>query len=69
MRIFFIFMIKCYRKYLSPLLGPNCRFDPTCSQYALQAFEKYGTFKAMVLTLKRIGKCHPFNKGGYDPLE
>lgn len=69
MRIFFIFMIKCYRKYLSPLLGSNCRFEPTCSRYALQAFEKYGTFKAMVLTLKRILKCHPFNKGGYDPLE
>lgn len=69
MRYLFIFVIKLYRKFISPLLGANCRFEPTCSMYALQAFEKYGTFKGGYLTVRRILKCHPFHPGGYDPLE
>ena len=64
-----IFLIKGYRKYISPLLGPNCRFQPTCSQYALEAVEKYGFFKGGYLSIKRILKCHPFHPGGYDPLK
>ena len=64
-----IFLIKGYRKYISPLLGPNCRFQPTCSHYALEAVEKYGFFKGGYLSIKRILKCHPFHPGGYDPLE
>lgn len=66
----FIFMIKFYRKNISPLMGTNkCRFTPTCSQYALEAFEKYNFFKAFGLTVWRILRCNPFSKGGYDPLK
>ncbi|MGX8796506.1 membrane protein insertion efficiency factor YidD [Fusibacter sp. JL298sf-3] len=69
MRYIFIYMIKWYRKVVSPFLGSNCRFEPTCSRYAMQAFEKYGTFKGGYLTVRRLLKCHPFHPGGYDPLE
>lgn len=69
MKHILIFLIKFYRKYISPLLGPNCRFVPTCSQYALEAVEKYGFFKGGYLSIKRILKCHPFHPGGYDPLK
>ena len=66
----FIFMIKFYRKNISPLMGTNkCRFTPTCSQNALEAFEKYNFFKAFGLTVWRILRCNPFSKGGYDPLK
>ncbi|MCI6276861.1 MAG: membrane protein insertion efficiency factor YidD [Clostridium sp.] len=69
MKRILISMINFYRKYISPLKGPSCRFYPTCSQYALEAIEKYGALKGSFLALKRILKCHPFNKGGYDPLK
>ena len=69
MKHILIFLIKIYRKYISPLLGPNCRFVPTCSEYALEAVEKYGFFKGGYLSIKRILKCHPFHPGGYDPLK
>ncbi len=65
----FIFFIKLYRKYISPLKKPSCRFHPTCSQYSLLAYEKYGVFKGSYLVLKRILKCHPFHPGGYDPIK
>ncbi len=65
----FIFLIKLYRKYISPLKKPSCRFYPTCSSYGISAYEKYGFFKGTYLTLKRILKCHPFHPGGYDPLK
>ncbi len=65
----FIFTIKLYQKYISPLKGATCRFYPTCSQYGIEALKKYGTLKGTYLTTKRILKCHPFNKGGYDPLK
>jgi len=65
----FIFLIKLYRKYISPLKGPSCIFYPTCSCYSLSAYKKYGTFKGTYLTVKRILKCHPFHPGGYDPLK
>ena len=63
-----IMLIKFYRKFISPLKKPCCRFYPTCSAYAMQAIEKYGAFKGSLLAIKRILKCHPFNDGGYDPL-
>ena len=64
----FIAMVKFYRNFLSPLKPPTCRFFPTCSTYALQALEKYGWRRGTILTLKRIFRCNPFCKGGYDPV-
>ena len=65
-----LMLIRFYQKYISPMKGtPCCRFIPSCSEYAYQAFEKYGFFKGGYLALRRILKCHPFHKGGYDPLE
>jgi putative membrane protein insertion efficiency factor len=64
-----IILIKFYRKYMSPLKKPSCRFYPTCSAYAIQALEKYGAVKGSLLAAKRILKCHPFNPGGYDPVK
>ena len=67
---FLICGIKFYRKYLSPLKRhTHCRFIPTCSQYALEAIEKYGPFKGTFLALKRILRCNPFSKGGCDPVQ
>lgn len=63
-----IIIIRGYQKFISPLLGNNCRFSPTCSEYFILAVEKYGFFKGIYLGAKRIFKCHPFNPGGYDPL-
>ena len=53
---------------ISPLLGSNCRFYPTCSQYGMEAFQRHSFFRALWLTVKRIGRCHPYSKGGYDPV-
>lgn len=64
-----IFLLKIYRRFLSPLKPGTCRFYPTCSSYALGALEKYGTLKGTWLSLKRLSKCHPFHPGGYDPVE
>ena len=64
-----LMMIKCYRKYISPLKRqPTCRFYPTCSLYAIQAIERYGPIKGLFLACKRILRCHPLSKGGYDPV-
>ena len=64
-----IYMIKFYRKYLSRLkAAPTCAYIPTCSQYALEAIEKYGAIKGCFLALYRILRCNPFSKGGYDPV-
>lgn len=66
---FLIGCVKFYRKYLSGLKGaPCCRYIPTCSEYALEALEKYGALKGSWLAVKRILRCHPFAKGGYDPV-
>ena len=65
---FFIGMINFYRKYISPLKKPCCRFTPTCSEYALEALKKYGVIKGLYLSVKRILRCNPFCKGGYDPV-
>lgn len=61
-------LIRFYRFFISPLKPPCCRFTPTCSEYALQAIEKYGALKGSWLAVKRIIRCNPFCKGGYDPL-
>lgn len=65
---FFILLINLYRTLLSPILPPSCRYTPTCSEYGLQAIKKYGPFKGGWLTLKRIGRCHPWGGHGYDPV-
>lgn len=64
-----IFLIKLYQRFISPLLGNNCRFVPSCSEYTRQAVDKYGIIKGSFKAIKRILKCHPFHDGGYDPLE
>ncbi len=63
-----IMMIKGYRLFISPLKPPTCRFVPTCSEYALQAIEKYGIFRGSIMAVWRILRCHPFHPGGYDPV-
>lgn len=60
--------VRFYRKYISPLTPPSCRFYPTCSAYALEAIEIHGAVKGTYLAVKRIGRCHPFNPGGVDPV-
>lgn len=67
-----VFFIKGYKKYISPIfhqMGYDCKFYPTCSEYMKQAIEKYGVLKGGFLGIKRILKCNPFSKGGYDPLK
>ena len=63
-----IIPIKIYQIIISPLLGPSCRFTPTCSQYAVEAIQKYGPLKGSWLSFKRIIKCHPWGGSGYDPV-
>jgi len=72
MKKIFIFIINGYQKHISTWLslkGINCKYYPTCSEYTKQAIEKYGILKGLILGLKRILKCNPFSKGGYDPLK
>ena len=64
----FVLLIKSYQLLISPLLQPSCRFNPTCSQYGLESFQRYGPIKGFFLTFKRISKCHPWGKSGYDPV-
>ena len=64
----FILPIKMYQILLSPLIGPSCRFNPTCSHYAIQAITKYGALKGLYLALKRIIRCHPWSESGNDPV-
>jgi uncharacterized protein len=61
-------LLRFYKRFLSPLLPPMCRFEPTCSVYTMQAVEKYGALRGAWLGLKRLGRCHPFNPGGWDPV-
>ena len=63
-----LLLIRGYQLLISPLLGNNCRFHPTCSCYAHQAIERFGVTKGSWLSMRRILKCHPFNEGGYDPV-
>jgi len=69
MKKILILLVRFYRLAISPFLGNNCRFSPTCSEYAMQALDRYGALKGLYLAAKRIIKCHPFHRGGYDPLK
>ena len=60
--------IRGYRRFISPAFPPSCRFTPTCSGYALTSIERYGLIKGGWLAVKRIGRCHPWNPGGHDPV-
>ena len=64
-----LWFIKFYQKRISPILGANCRFRPSCSQYTLEAVEKYGFIKGSLLGTWRIMRCNPFNSGGFDPVK
>jgi len=66
MKRFLMAGVRFYQKHISPLFPPRCRFIPTCSEYALQALEKYGAAKGLWLAVKRISKCHPFHRGEHD---
>ena len=68
MKVVLLLLIRFYRGFLSPLKPPSCRYIPTCSEYAMLAVEKYGAAKGSFLAIKRILRCHPFHKGGYDPV-
>lgn len=61
-------LVRMYRFFISPLLGSNCRFSPSCSNYAMQALEKYGALRGSWLAMKRILRCHPWHPGGADPV-
>ncbi len=72
MKKILLFLLKIYKKYISPILksiGVECKYYPTCSEYMKQAIEKYGAAKGTFLGLKRLIRCNPFSKGGYDPLK
>ncbi len=64
----FLLLIRFYQVGISPLIGPRCRFQPTCSQYAIIAINRYGVVRGTYLAVRRLLKCHPFHKGGYDPV-
>lgn len=68
MRYLLLIPIKLYQLLISPFLGSNCRFQPTCSQYAYDSVKDHGLIKGFVLAVKRIGKCHPWHEGGFDPV-
>ncbi|MFH1085517.1 MAG: membrane protein insertion efficiency factor YidD [Chloroflexota bacterium] len=61
-------LLRGYKRFLSPLLPPSCRFVPTCSQYMYEAVERYGTLRGVWLGIRRLLRCHPFHPGGYDPV-
>lgn len=69
MKKFFIYLIDIYQRHISKGFGKNCKFYPTCSEYTKQAITKYGIIKGCLYGIKRIVKCNPFSKGGYDPLK
>lgn len=65
----FLQILACYQRWISPLLGPACRFDPTCSRYASEAISRYGLLRGVGLACFRLLKCHPFHPGGIDPVK
>ncbi len=68
MKLLLVFLIRAYRWLLSPLLGPACRFEPSCSTYAEEAVRRHGPARGSWLALKRLGRCHPFCRGGIDTV-
>ena len=68
MRLVLKFVIRMYQLTLSPMFGPQCRFYPSCSHYGMEAIDKHGALRGSWLTMKRIGRCHPFHEGGFDPV-
>jgi hypothetical protein len=64
-----ILLIRFYQLAISPLIPPSCRFTPTCSQYAIDAIERHGPIRGLYLAVHRLLRCHPFHKGGYDPVK
>ncbi|MDP8566242.1 membrane protein insertion efficiency factor YidD [Methylophilus aquaticus] len=68
MKTFLITLVKCYQWGLSPWMGRQCRFQPTCSHYAIEAIQRYGAWHGCKLAVCRIGRCHPWHPGGFDPL-
>lgn len=68
MKFVLVSALKAYRYAISPMLGRNCRFVPSCSEYAIEAVERHGALKGGWLAARRVCRCHPFNTGGYDPV-
>ena len=68
MRTVLIAIVRGYQLFLGPLLPSVCRYSPACSMYAIEALERHGAFRGLILTVRRIGRCHPFHVGGYDPV-
>ena len=68
MKSFILSLLRFYKSYLSPFLGPRCRFYPTCSEYMYTAVVRYGAFRGVFMGLRRLLRCQPFCKGGYDPV-
>ena len=68
MKVLLIAPLRFYRYAISPMLGRNCRFYPTCSEYAIEAVERHGALRGGLLAAKRVGRCHPFNRGGMIPF-
>lgn len=65
---FLVLLVRGYQTTISPLLPPSCRYTPSCSEYAVEALQRYGALKGSWLTLRRLGRCHPFRQGGHDPV-
>jgi len=63
-----IFCLRIYKRWISPMLPAACRFSPTCSEYMMEAVEKHGVARGIWMGLKRLGRCHPFHQGGFDPV-